>query len=258
MTEPRADRGIAGRVALVTGGASGIGAATASTLAFRGAHVIVGDTDVAGARRTAAAIGGTAVRLDVRSEESWAALREAADVPGPITLAHLNAGVMTRRQYPYAIDSVTIDEASAIIDVNLMGVVNGFRHLVPPMEAAGGGSIVVTSSVAGLVPFSEEPLYAATKHALIGLATSLAEPLAERGINVNVVCPTGTDTPLLSDAQRAAASWSVDDLMPPERVAGVVVSLFSCTQHGEVWAITADRGVFRMDRPRRLGRPIGG
>lgn len=252
------DRALSGRVALVTGAGAGIGAASASTLAYRGAQVIVADRDLVAARRTAEAIGGTPVRLDVRSDEAWGAMTARADLPGPITIAHLNAGIMTRPLYPYAIESVSIDDVSDLFDVNVIGVVNGFRHLVPAMEAAGGGSIVVTSSVAGLVPFADEPLYAATKHALVGLATSLAEPLAGRGINVNVVCPSGTDTALLSPARRAAASWSEDELMPPERVAGVVVSLLSCTQHGEVWAVTADRGVFRMDRPRRLGRPIGG
>lgn len=258
MNEARIDRAVAGRVALVTGGASGIGAATASTLAFRGASVIVADRDLTAACSIAGTIGGTAARLDVRSDESWGAMLARSDLPGPISIAHLNAGVMTRPEYPYPIESVTIDEVSELFDVNVLGVINGFRHLAPIMERAGGGAIVVSSSIAGLVPFEDEPLYAGTKHALIGVATSLAASLAKRGINVNVVCPDATDTALVTPNRRAAVGLGPEQLMPPERVAGVVMSLLTCTQHGEVWAITADRGVFRMDRPRRLGRPTGG
>jgi NAD(P)-dependent dehydrogenase (short-subunit alcohol dehydrogenase family) len=252
------DRSLEGRVALVTGAASGIGAATASTLAFRGASVIVSDHNLAAATRVAGVIGAVPVKLDVRSDEAWGALLARSDLPGPITMAHLNAGRTTRPSYPYAIEDVSVDEVSELFDVNVIGTVNGLRHLVPVMEAAGGGSIAITSSLAGVVPFGDEPLYAASKHALIGLATSLAESLAVRGITVNVVCPGTTDTAMISAGRRAVAAQRAVPLMPPERVAGVVVSLLTCAQYGEVWAVTSERGVFRMDRPHRLGRPFGG
>jgi len=87
---------------------------------------------------------------------------------------------------------------------------------------------------------------------------TVAALLAARGVDVNVVCPGATDTALISDGQRELAASRGLPLMPPERVAGVVVSLLTCAQHGEIWAVTADRGVFRMDRPRPLGRPVGG
>ncbi len=240
MSEQRAAL-VTERAALVVAGASGIGRATARLLARGGAHVVVADVDGAGAERVAAEVGGTAVMLDVADPEAWKLLDEL-ELPVPFGYAHLNAGVLTRVDLPYQIDTVTDAEVAAAIGTDLLGVLHGLRWAAPVLEAAGGGGVVVTASLAGVAPFADDPVYAAAKHAVVGLATSVAEPLARRGVRVQVVCPGGTDTALIDHRRRALVAERGGVLQPPQDVADLVCRLLAGDRWGEVWAITPDRG----------------
>ena len=125
------------------------------------------------------------VAADVSEPEEWPRILEAVIASfGPITLAHLNAGVPTRR-YPYTVEEVTDEQYHRIVGVNLGGVVLGVRAVVPSMTAAGGGAIVATASMAGLVAFPADPLYAATKHGVVAYVRSAAPQLDRLGIRIN-------------------------------------------------------------------------
>ena len=188
-----------GRVAVVTGGASGIGRATAKLLARDGARVCVADLDAGGAESVVKEIesaGGEALAflVDVTDVEQNAAM-VAATVErfGALHLAHLNAGI--------AVSSTILDGDVAVWDeviaVNLRGVYLGMRATAPAMVDAGGGAIVATASVAGLRGSAGMPSYYASKHGVVGLVKAAAAELSDHGIRVNAVCPGVIDTPIL-------------------------------------------------------------
>ena len=167
-----------GRVALVTGAGAGIGAATAALLARQGAHVAVGDIDAHAAATVAAVItqaGGRAlpVAFDVASESAWIeAGTEIAAALGPVTLFHSNAAVTSPDVMQRDVDLQTLDVElwDRVLDVNLRGAMLGVKHLVGGMLAAGGGSIVFTSSITALTAAPDRAAYASSKGALISLA----------------------------------------------------------------------------------------
>ena len=122
-------------------------------------------------------LGGTFVRLDVGDPEAWPRLlADAEQAHGGIDLAHLNAGIALGA-YPVVIENVTDDEYRRIMGVNVDGVFFGVRALVPAITKRGGGAIVVTASLAGVGPHPDDPVYAATKHFVVGLVRSLGYPL---------------------------------------------------------------------------------
>ncbi|HEV3366232.1 MAG TPA: SDR family NAD(P)-dependent oxidoreductase, partial [Acidimicrobiales bacterium] len=146
---------LSGKVAVVTGGGSGIGRATAARLADTGASVAVVDLDGAAAGRAADELGGLAVQADVGRSDAWPGIIEAVTSRfGGIDLAHLNAGVMTGEADITKLDDDTYRRA---MGVNVDGVVFGVRALVPALTARGGGAIVATASLAGLIGFSPDP-----------------------------------------------------------------------------------------------------
>jgi NAD(P)-dependent dehydrogenase (short-subunit alcohol dehydrogenase family) len=237
-----------GKVAIVTGAASGIGAASARRLAREGAHVLVADVaDEAGAA-LAQEIDGRFARLDVGDPDAWDRLvGELEDVHGGVDLAHLNAGVAWGR-YPVHIEHTAVDDYRRVVGVNADGVFFGIRSLVPAMTARGGGAIVATSSLAGIGPHADDPVYAATKHFVVGLVRSLAKPLAEHAITVNAVCPGGVDTPLLDVIGRR--DRPIDErppLMDPDVIAEAVASLLAGDTTGEIVAVLQGKGAVRCD-----------
>ncbi|HZM56040.1 MAG TPA: SDR family oxidoreductase, partial [Acidimicrobiales bacterium] len=188
---------LSGKVAVVTGGGSGIGLATATRLAEAGVSVAVVDLDGSSADRAAGGLGGLALQADVGRSDVWPGIVDAVITRyGGIDLAHLNAGVTTGEA---DITKVTDEIYRRAVGVNVDGVVFGIRALVPALSARGGGAIVATASLAGLIGFSPDPIYCLTKHAVVGLVRSLGPQLAEHHITINAVCPSIVDTPLIDD-----------------------------------------------------------
>lgn len=223
-----------GKRALVTGGAGGIGSATARLLAERGAEVIVADVDLDRASAVAAAIKGTPIGLDVTDPLAW------AQVPA-VDLAHLNAGQMTKLT-PCTLADLTRANWDRIRGVNIDGTMNGVLGVVDGMRARGGGSIVVMGSLAGFVGFGDDALYAASKAFVINLARSLAGPLGEAGIRINALCPGEVETAMLP-ANRAELlrSRGYRPLGPIEVAEAVVETLLGETS-GEVFTLVSGRG----------------
>jgi NAD(P)-dependent dehydrogenase (short-subunit alcohol dehydrogenase family) len=196
-----------GRVALVTGGASGIGRASALAMAAEGARVCVADLDGDGAERVAKEIeaaGGEALACagDVsKPEDDDAMVHAAVKRFGALHVAHLNAGTAI----PSSILGGDVAAFDRVLAVNLRGVFLGLRAAAPALVEAGGGSVVVTASVAGLRGTAGMPSYYASKHGAIGLVKAAAAEFAPLRIRVNAVCPGVIDTPLLGPAHGQAA-----------------------------------------------------
>lgn len=186
----------ADRIAIVTGGASGIGRALCEALAREGARVVAADVDAAGAARVADAIGRAGGRaraeaVDVADGEAVRRLVEGtAAREGRLDLLFNNAGIAIGGE----LRDMTDAHWRRIVDVNLWGVVHGIRAAYPLMARQGAGHIVNTASGAGLVPSPLAAAYATTKHAVVGLSTSLRAEAEGLGVRVSVVCPGFVDT----------------------------------------------------------------
>ncbi len=198
----------AGKVAIVTGGGSGIGEACATLLAQRGAQVLVADVAAEPAQRVASAIGDAALAhvVDVADPVACEAMVGAAvERFGRLDVAVNNAGIggpqAPTGEYP-------LDGWEAVIAVNLSGVFHCLRAEIPAMLAGGGGAIVNMASILGSVGFARSVAYVSAKHGVVGMTRTAAIEYAPHGIRVNSVGPGFIETPLL-----AAAS--------PEIVAGV-------------------------------------
>lgn len=229
---------LAGRVALVTGAASGIGAGVCRMLATAGARVLVCDIDHVGAVAVAEEIDGLAVRCDVSVlADNEAAVTAAIESFGGLDIAVLNAGV----------DSLNLsldhfDEAAyrRAMGVNLDGVVFGLAAAVPALRARGGGRVVAVASLAGLAPVPMDPVYAANKAAVVNFVRSIGPNLAAQGIVVNAVCPGFADTPLVDPVREFLESIRMPLLSVEEVVAGVATILAS-ESGGEAWILQPGR-----------------
>ena len=222
-----------GGIGLVTGAARGIGAAVARRLADAGARPVLLDIDRQAGTALARELGAVFVHCDVSRRDAWlAAVAQCRDVVGVPDYVHLNAGVMSMPADARFLPLEDLPEARyrRIVDINLGGVVFGLQALLGEMRGRDG-AICVTASLAGLVPLPVDPMYAATKHALIGLVRSVAAaaPEGER-LRLNAICPGGVDTAIVPEALRAAGL----PLMPAEVLAGDVLDLLARGANGEV------------------------
>ncbi|RYE38615.1 MAG: SDR family oxidoreductase, partial [Hyphomicrobiales bacterium] len=189
------------KVAIVTGGGSGIGRAIAHELAASGAKVLVADLDDAGASEVAASIGklggsAKAMRVNVADAVEVELMVETAKSTfGALHLAVNNAGIggpaAPTGEYP-------LDGWHNVINVNLNGVFYGLRYEIPAIMASGGGAIVNMASILGSVGFASAPAYVAAKHGVVGLTKVAAMEYAKHGIRINSVGPGFIDTPLIS------------------------------------------------------------
>jgi NAD(P)-dependent dehydrogenase (short-subunit alcohol dehydrogenase family) len=201
-----------GRIAIVTGGGSGIGEALSRALAARGDTVVVADIDGAAAERVAGDIRATAAKVDVRDAAAVQALvDDTVAQHGRLDLIFNNAGIGVGGD----VLELTVAHWDRIIDINLRGVVHGVQAAYPVMARQGSGSIVNTASVAGLTPPPYLTPYVAVKHAVVGLSLALRGEAKAHNVNVTVVCPGWTDTPILD-------STGPDDLPKPEGMDGGV------------------------------------
>ncbi|WP_405458227.1 SDR family NAD(P)-dependent oxidoreductase [Streptomyces globisporus] len=234
-----------GRVVLVTGAARGQGEQEARLFAAEGARVVVADVLVEQGEALAKELGeelgadvARFVRLDVGDEQDWAAAVAAAkDAFGKIDGLVNNAGILRFNE----LVNTPLAEFEQVVRVNMTGAFLGIRAVAPEIEAAGGGTIVNTSSYTGLTGMPLVGAYAATKHAVLGLTRVAAMELAGKGVRVNAVCPGAVDTAMSNpalldpDADLATSDAALEayyrKLLPmgrigrPEEVAALVLFL---------------------------------
>ena len=234
MADQRQD--FAGKVAVVTGGASGIGEGVALAIAARGGQVVVADLKEDAAERVAATIrdeGGSAqvITGDVADPAAMEAMVQfAVDTFGGLDVAVNNAGIggplSPTGEYP-------VDGWQRVIDINLNGVFYGMRYQIPAMLARGGGAIINVASILGSVGTANSPAYVAAKHGVLGLTKAAAIEYATRNIRINSVGPGYIATPLLTSTLDEAALQAIANMHPVKRlgtseeVAALIVFLAS-------------------------------
>ncbi|MGC4231367.1 MAG: SDR family NAD(P)-dependent oxidoreductase, partial [Niabella sp.] len=192
-----------GKVAIVTGAASGIGEAVARRLSAGGAKVVVADFNGDGASAVAGSLkDAVAFELDVANAQAVQRMVErAVEAFGGLHLAVNNAGI-GGPSYPTA--DYPLEDWRHVIDVNLHGVFHGMKYQIPAMLTSGGGAIVNMASILGSVGWSGSIAYVAAKHALLGMTKAAALEYADKGVRVNAVGPAFIETPLLKGMDRAA------------------------------------------------------
>ncbi|TMC50960.1 MAG: SDR family oxidoreductase [Chloroflexi bacterium] len=222
-----------GRIALITGGSSGIGLATARRLTREGARTVIADI-----QPPPEGAGELYLDVDVGDATAWeAAVRLIEERLGGLDVVHLNAGVALNVADPA---QLSVEQYRHIMRVNVDGVFLGIRAVLPALERRGGGAIVATASLAGLTAFAIDPVYTASKHAVVGLVRSLAPVLEPRRITINAVCPGIVETPLVGEgvANLRAAGFP---LLQPDEVADVVMLALNSGRTGSCWAVQPGR-----------------
>lgn len=246
---------LTGRVALVTGGASGIGAAAVDRLVAAGAQVVVVDLDAEGAAVVAEKAGGLAFPADVTDPSVMPAAVAAAEQRyGHLDVVLLNAGVTGGQS---GIEDLDLVGYRRVVGVNLDHVVFGLTAAVPALRRSGGGRVVATASLAGLVELPGDALYTATKHAVVGYVRSAAATLAAEGIRVNAVCPGFADTPLIAGVREQFGDFP---MLTADDVAAGIEGILERAEPGECWFVQPGRdpapyGFRGVPSPRGAGRP---
>jgi NAD(P)-dependent dehydrogenase (short-subunit alcohol dehydrogenase family) len=218
---------LAGNVAIITGGAGGIGKALAEEMGARGCYLVLADINSELLEKTAAELRASGAQLDAKTVD----VRDAAQVQALVDAAHQklgridyvfnNAGVNVCAE----IRDTTLEDWNRLIDVNLRGVIHGVHAAYPIMCEQGFGHIINTASAAGLIPAAAEGAYAATKHAVVGLSSTLRIEAASFGVKVSVVCPGLVDTPILDSTSyvkldpKALRKISPGKPVPPRKAA---------------------------------------
>lgn len=209
----------------ITGGARGIGLATAKAFAAKGARVFIGDLDADLAMKAAADIGARGFGLDVRSRKSFAAFLDAVDAPLAVLVN--NAGIMPAGRFTDEDDAIT----EAILDINLKGILIGTKLALPGMLDSGHGHIVNVGSYLGRVPAAGLATYCASKYAVVGFSEALHDELAATGVTITAVLPAAVRTELTAGVKLGGLLPTVN----PDEVASAIVS--TCTHRRAVVAV---------------------
>ncbi len=239
-----------GKVALVTGGGSGIGRATAVAFAREKAKVVVSDITEHSGEETIQMIkesGGDAtfIKTDVTQESDVEELiKKTVEIYGSLDCAHNNAGI-PGQSVPLA--ECTLDDWDAVMNLNLRGTFLCLKYEILQMLKQGGGAIVNTSSTMGVVAHGNAPAYVASKHAILGLTKSAALAYVQNNIRVNAVCPGNTETPIFDHLKAnmpdvfegLLAAMPIGRLAQPDEIANSVIWLCSneasyCNGHAMV------------------------
>ena len=245
-------RSLSGRVVAITGGARGIGKATATALVRKGCRVAIGDLDLALAEQTAAGLGGgtVALPLDVTDRASFAAfLDEAERQLGPIDVVINNAGIMPVT--PFVEEGE--DSVRRQIDINLHGVITGSQLAIERMQPRSSGHIVNIASQAGKGGVPGIATYSATKHAVVGLSEAIRAELRNTGVEVACVMPTVVNTELTAGVgQRLVKPVEAED------VANEIVDALEVPRF-DVWVPRANGALFKIISllPRGVREAIG-
>ena len=210
-----------GKTAVITGAGSGIGRAACERFAAEGARVVAVDLKPDAVSAVASTVGGHSVAGDVGDPGLWDEVIEAT--AGRLDVVYLNAGVYG---FHGPIEELPIDVFQRTIGANIAGVVLGTRATVPVLRASGGGAIVATASVAGVIAFEGNPIYTLTKHAVTGFVRAVASSLQPDGISIDAVCPAVVDTPMTVEALGGVSlSGTGLPLIDPSTIADVALDL---------------------------------
>jgi NAD(P)-dependent dehydrogenase (short-subunit alcohol dehydrogenase family) len=237
--------GLAGRTAVVTGAASGIGRALAIALGDAGCQVVLADIekdalDEALGQMHTDSSASMGVHCDVRSKDQMEDLCRQAEMRfGPIDLVCLNAGVSPSGP----VLETSTDTWRWLIDVNLMGVVNGISVFVPALVQRGRGHVVITGSSAGLIPTPSLGPYSAIKHALTALADVLRTELLDSGVNVSLICPGVVRTRIAESERNRPSEFPGESHADPELAARYRQAVEASTTSPESVAVAAVRAV---------------
>jgi len=245
-------RPLNGWVVAITGGARGIGRATATALIAQGARVALGDIDVPLAEKTASELGAGTIGLplNVTDRESFAAfLDEVERQLGPLDVLINNAGIMPVGPF----ESETDQTAQRLVDINVHGVILGSKLAIERFRPRGRGHIVQLASIAGKGGFPGGATYCATKHAVVGLTEALRAELRGSGIEMHQVLPIGVNTELYSGVSAARGFPTAE----PHEVANAIVELLQ-TDRFEIFVPKSAGVVTRMQSlvPRRVAEGI--
>jgi NAD(P)-dependent dehydrogenase (short-subunit alcohol dehydrogenase family) len=244
-----------GKVAVVTGGASGIGKGIAQALAGEGAKLVIADIEQGALDAAAEELGATGIRTDVSDAGSVQALAdEVVDRFGTAHVVVNNAGIGPIGR----IADLTLDDWKWIVGVNLWGVIHGIHAFLPILRGnAEGGHIVNTASMAGLIASQGLGVYNTSKYAVVGLSETLAKDLKAYGIGVSVLCPMGVETRIReSERSRPAALRNEGGAVEPAveligrylAPASVADMVLDAVRRGELYVITHDEGLEPLRR----------
>lgn len=236
---------LTGQRALVTGGASGIGAAISRRFTTEGAHVVVADVNDTGGKAVASEINGDFAHLDVTDPDAWDELIAAQQ---DFDIVVLNAGVSTHQNVigdtpAFPLQSLDNDAYKRIMSINLDGVVYGARAVIPGMVARGSGQILATASLAGIIGIGPDPIYGLTKHGVVGLVKSLGTALEPHGVCISALCPGFIDTPLVSAATQEVIKSFGMGIMEVEIAGDLAMRALTERINGSQWTVIAGQPI---------------
>ncbi|MFT4048676.1 MAG: SDR family NAD(P)-dependent oxidoreductase [Solirubrobacterales bacterium] len=231
-----AEGSLAGKVALITGGANGLGRAFAQALLEQDAVVTIADIDVESGNATAQELGCAFLELDVTDAQANVdAVAATTDRFGGIHLALLNAGI----ESPFSLgDDFDLEAYRRAMSINLDAVVYGFHAVRPAIIASGGGSVLATASLAGLAAMPPQPVYGANKAAVVALARALGPAHAPEGVLFNAICPGFADTAIIEGVRSMLEAGGIP-IIDPRTVADAAVRVLASGDSGKALVVQA-------------------